>query len=249
MALREELERSGNWLFRWRSYFPFLFLPMLLLALRESEYLDRVFGSGAQTVWEVFCISLSFLGLLLRCLTIGWVPEGTSGRNTKAQLAEVLNLKGAYSIVRHPLYFANFLITMGMILFVQVWWFTVISVLLFWIYYERIMFAEEEFLREKFGDRYLQWAKRTPVFFPNPSKWIRPDSRFSMKMVLKREYSGFFGIIVMFVLLKFFANLLGEGQFRIRVTWVVFLLLGFAIYMVVHLLRKKTKFLHIHRKQ
>ena len=33
MALREELERSGNWLFRHRSYLPIVMLVPILVAL------------------------------------------------------------------------------------------------------------------------------------------------------------------------------------------------------------------------
>ena len=32
MALIEEMDRSGNWLFRWRSYLPFVFLPLIVTA-------------------------------------------------------------------------------------------------------------------------------------------------------------------------------------------------------------------------
>lgn len=166
MALREEFEKTGNWLFRRRGYFPFLIVPLLLLALRDSEQIEIRWGETALTFWEVFCIAVSFSGLALRCATLGWVNKGTSGRNTQAQRAETLNTQGAYSVVRHPLYLGNFLITMGFALFVEVWWFVMFTVLFFWLYYERIMFAEEEFLRRKFGASYRQWADETPAFWP-----------------------------------------------------------------------------------
>ena len=44
----------------------------------------------------------------------------------------------------------------------KVWWLPVIYSLAFWIYYERIMFAEEAFLRQKFGETYRRWAATTP---------------------------------------------------------------------------------------
>ena len=33
--------------------------------------------------WIVICLVVSFFGLLIRALTIGFTPAGTSGRNTK----------------------------------------------------------------------------------------------------------------------------------------------------------------------
>ena len=243
MALKEEFEKTGNWLFQRRSYLPFLVVPVLLLALRHSEQVEVVFGSTVQTLWEVFCITISFLGFALRCLTLGWVAEGTSGRNTKGQLAESLNTEGVYSVARHPLYLGNFLIILGFSLFVEVWWFALAMIFLFWIYYEKIMFAEEEFLRRKFGSVYEKWASETPVFWPNLKKWKRPNRKFSVKMILRREYSGFFGIIVAFIALKFMANWLAEGEFKFRAFWAVAFLGGLTVYLVLRTLRRKTKFL------
>ena len=113
MKIHDDVEKSGNWLFRQRSYFPLLIVPLLLLALRDSEYVEKQFGDLVQTYWEIFCILISFTGLAIRILTVGWIPEGTSGRNTKGQLAESLNTDGLYSVIRHPLYLGNFLIVFG----------------------------------------------------------------------------------------------------------------------------------------
>lgn len=242
--LREEFEKTGNWLFKNRSYFPFLILPLLFVALRHSERLES-FGNTVQTAWEVFCIVLSFSGYLIRCITIGWIFEGTSGRNTKGQLAKKLNTQGMYSIVRHPLYLGNFLITLGFILFVEVGWLVGMAVLLFWLYYERIMFAEEEFLRREFGEAYIRWASQTPAFIPSFRKWKRAPSSFSLRMILRREYSGFLGIITGFVALKFFAELLGEGELVFRKLWIVFLCLGLLVYFVLRTLRKHTNLLAV----
>ncbi len=109
MTIHNELEKQGNWLFRWRSYLPFLILPILLIALNESDFFERVLGIS-DLFWEILCLLLSFIGLAIRCLTIGYIPKSTSGRNTKKQIAEVLNTTGMYSIVRHPLYLGNFII-------------------------------------------------------------------------------------------------------------------------------------------
>ena len=164
MALREELEKQGNWLFRWRSYLPLAVFPILLIALRNSEHFEHAIGSSAVRFFEGFCIAISFIGLAIRSITVGYVSEGTSGRNTKGQRAKTLNTTGMYSIVRHPLYLGNFVIFLGVTLFVEVWWFILVAILLFWVYYERIMFSEEEFLRKKFGDLYLEWSDKTPAF-------------------------------------------------------------------------------------
>ena len=87
----------------------------------------------------------------VRSYTIGTTPRGTSGRNTEEQVAEQLNSSGIYSTVRHPLYLGNYLMWIGIVLFTKSISFTIIVSLMYWLYYERIMFAEERFLERKFG--------------------------------------------------------------------------------------------------
>ena len=245
MPLREELEKQGSWLFRWRSYLPLLILPVLFVALRDSESLELVSGDSADYFYEGFCMAISFLGLAIRCITVGYVLEGTSGTNKRAQKAESLNTTGMYSIVRHPLYLGNFIIILGIILFVQVWWFTLVAILAFWLYYERIMFTEEEFLRRKFGNLYLEWAQRTPAFLPKFKNWQQPSLVFSFRAVLGREYSGFFGIIVSFTFLEVIGDVFTEGKLELDLPWAILLIIGIIIYLTLRILKKKTKLLDV----
>ena len=245
MALREDLERQGSWLFRHRGQLPWIFLPLLLLALRDSELFERIFGDAVEDLWEFFCIGVSFSGLLIRCMTTAYVPEGTSGRNTKYQKADRLNTTGMYSIVRHPLYLGNFLIMLGMVLFLQVWWVVLISVLAFWIYYERIIFAEEEFLRDKFGNSFLKWAEETPAFLPKINRWQRPDLSFSFRTVLRREYTALFVITSSFTFLDIMGDLIVEGRLEIDTGWAVFFVTGLVIYLSLRTIKKKTRWLHV----
>jgi len=240
MALREELERQGNWLFRYRSYLPLLGIPILILALRKSEYMERNFGHAVEEFWGFFSICISFLGLGIRCAVAGYVPRGTSGKNTKSQVAETLNSTGMYSIVRNPLYLGNFVINLGMILFIEVWWLALIVLCGFWFYYERIILAEEEFLRKKFGSAFSEWAAKTPVFFPNFAKWERPGLPFSFKTVLRREFSTFFSIIATFTFLGIAADIFAEGKFELGLAWAVLFITGLVIYLTLRILKKRT---------
>jgi protein-S-isoprenylcysteine O-methyltransferase Ste14 len=244
MTIHKQLEKQGNWLFRWRSYLPLLILPILLAALNESESLERVLGVS-NLFWEIFCLLLSFVGLAIRCLTIGYVPKGTSGRNTKRQIAEVLNTTGMYSIVRHPLYLGNFIIFLGIVLFVQVWWFVLISVLAFWLYYERIIFAEEQFLQEKYGVLFLKWAEKTPLFLPKFRNWQKPALPFSSTNVLKREYTAFFLITTYFSVIDFLADIFAEGKLELELGWGVLFVIGLITYLTLGTLKTKTKILDV----
>jgi protein-S-isoprenylcysteine O-methyltransferase Ste14 len=244
MALREELELSGRWLFRWRSFMPLFLAVPILLAMQHPDYLSQ--DRPWPDYWGLFCMAVSLVGLGIRVLTVGCVPQGTSGRNTKAgQIAEVLNTTGMYSIVRHPLYLANFVVWLGVAMYCGVWWLVAIVALLFWIYYERIMFAEEEFLRRKFGDVYVQWAEKTPAFFPKLKGWRRPELPFSLRTVLRREYPGLFGIIAAFYVLKVYERVVVHRDLTVEPVWSGAFAAGLAIFLTLRTLKRKTRLLAV----
>jgi protein-S-isoprenylcysteine O-methyltransferase Ste14 len=244
MALREELERAGNWLFRWRSYVPLFLVVPMLAAMHHPDYLAQ--DRAGNDAWAVFCLAISLCGLGIRVLTVGYVPRGTSGRNTRdGQIAEVLNTTGMYSLVRHPLYLGNFTIWIGVSLFCRLWWLTAIFALVFWIYYERIMFAEEEFLRRKFGEAYLAWADSTPAFVPRLARWKRPDLPFSLRTVLRREYPGLFGICACFFALEAYQRVVIQGQWRPNPLWTGIFLAGLALFVTLRTLKRKTTLLSV----
>ena len=196
--------------------------------------------------WNLACFLVSAWGMIIRAITIGYTPKGTSGRNTKeGQIAETLNTKGIYSVVRHPLYLGNFFMWLGLILYSGTVWFIVFAIAFFWIYYERIMFAEEQFIRRKFGDTYLDWSSKTPAFFPALRKWESSNLTFSLKNVLKREYSGFFGTIFSFAYVNFIKNLFMGEQLWLDLKWQIAGTAGFIIFIVLRSLKKYTKVLHV----
>ena len=243
MALREEFERIGNWLFRWRSYLPLLLVGLFLLALKNFGYPER--SHALDELWEIFCLFVSFAGLGIRMYAVGCAPRGTSGRNVMEQRASVLNTTGMYSVVRHPLYLSNFLIWSGIALSIRSVWFFALTVLVFWLYYEKIMFAEEEFLRRQYGDSFLKWANATPSIFPNFKKWRRPDLPFELRNALRREYSGFFAIVSVYTVLEIIEEWIAEHRPKLDPLWVWIFLVGLVVYLVLMFLKKKTKLLDV----
>lgn len=245
MQLREQLEKQGRWLFKGRSYLPLIALPLVFLALGEPYKLEQMIGAAAINYWNGFCIIISFLGLIIRGVTVGYAPAGTSGRTTDRPEAARLNTSGMYSMIRHPLYLGNFLIILGITLFVQVWWLALITILAFWLYYERIMLAEEEFLRTEFGDSFREWTEKTPAFIIRLKDWKKPDLSFSIKNVLKREYAGFFVIVTSFTFLKILGDIFTKGALIINSRWIFAFIAGLFIFLILRTLKKKTKLLDV----
>ncbi len=98
-----------------------------------------------------------------------------------------MGMTGIYSIVRQPLSLFNFLIYFGICLLIGHLWFVITFCLLFWIYYERIMYAEEQFLYRKFGEDFVKWSAETPAFFPKFKIFVKPSHSFSWKKVIKKN--------------------------------------------------------------
>jgi len=237
MPLIEEFKRTGRWLFRWRSFLPLLAIFLFLVSLESYTY-----PKGNHTLdilWEIFCFIVSFTGLGIRIYTVGHTPKGTSGRGTKSQKASVLNTTGTYSIVRHPLYLGNFLIWAGISFFTHSFFFSIAAILLFSFYYERIIFVEEGFLQEKFGEEFKSWAEKTPVIFPRFRNRQKPALPFSIKTVLKREYAAFFLIITTFTCLEVIGDFYYKGKLQISWFYLLLFSFGLAVYIVLHILKKK----------
>jgi protein-S-isoprenylcysteine O-methyltransferase Ste14 len=243
MSLRNEFESSGSWFFRYRSYLPVCAVAVFLAAI-ESSATSRN-AENSRDFWDFACLLVSLLGLVVRAIAVGYAPEGTSGRNTRKQIAKTLNTTGMYSVVRHPLYFGNLLIVLGLSFFVRVWWMVLLVTSIFMLFYERIMFAEEAFLRKRFGDAFEQWAGVTPGIIPRMHGWKTPLLPFSVRTVLSREYTGFFGIISAFSFFELAAGFCATGTFGLRRVWMILLGLAAVLYVVLRALKKHTVLLHV----
>ena len=244
MPLREEFEQNGNWLFKRRSWLPLVLYPFAVAII--YFYPDTTHEHITSTRWGLICLLISLLGLVVRAMTVGFTPKGTSGRNTDAgQVAETLNQTGIYSVVRHPLYLGNLLMWLGLFMFIGVWWFVLICALAYWLYYERIMYAEEEFLRRSYSAQYEAWASRTPAFLPRFSGWIPSRLDFSFRNVLKREYNGMFATVISFVLINIISHYFTEDRFAVDAFWQLIFMLGAVTFLILRTLKKNTRMLEV----
>ena len=190
MKLQDSLEKQGEILFRNRGFIPILFI-LFSVPVSYFNSFDCLIDNKAVEYTILFSsIGFIVLGHLIRAQVILSRQDATSGRNRNEQVADSLNTKGWYSLVRNPLYVANFLIWFGLSIYLFSFWLSLILVLAFWMYYERIVFAEEAFLSRKFGEAYTKWCNETPVFIPKVTGYIPIKYKFSLSKVIFNEYSS-----------------------------------------------------------
>jgi protein-S-isoprenylcysteine O-methyltransferase Ste14 len=229
MPLIEDMERTGGWLFRWRSFLPVFLVPIALYV----AYVDDNLPAFNDLRWLATCVGVGFLGLVIRAFTIAYIPKGTSGRNTsEGQVALTLNSKGMYGYIRHPLYTGNYFMWLGIVMLTGNLFFTIAVSVAFWVYYTLIAMTEEKYLRSKFGQEYLDWASGTPAFLPRTLKWNPPGVFFSFRNVLKREYNGAYAMIISFSAIDF-AHSLREGYSSELHLKEVLMLSPFMMYLLL----------------
>jgi protein-S-isoprenylcysteine O-methyltransferase Ste14 len=211
--IAEGLALAGDALFRRRSYMPLVLLPLFLLTLVDTR-------PATSFVWELFCFAVALSGLLLRAFVVGTAPHGTSSRGTRRPTAESLSTRGAYSVVRHPLYLANTIVAVGCSMLSAAWYLPLIVILLSFIYHERIAAREEAFLQTTFGGQFQAWAARVPAMVPSFGTYVRSDVPFATRRVLVQEAHGLSAIGTAFLVLDTLEDSVRLGYFHIDRRWL-----------------------------
>ena len=247
MALQEELKTQGDFLFKNRSYLPLIILVIGLSVFIHSEYQNKIIDNRIPELFNYIWLSISLFGLYIRVVTVAHTPKNTFGRNTKeGQIAEQLNTTGIYSIVRHPLYLGNFFMWLGVAMLTNNTWFVIAFILLYAFYYERIMYAEESFLIQKFGDTYLDWAKNTPAFIPSFKYYQKAKYPFSIKKALKKEKNGLAAVFLIFWVFSFTGKMV-KGKAIEFDFWFYGALASTMIYIVLKIVKKQKLLDEINR--
>lgn len=241
MALQEEFEKQGNFLFRHRGT-----LPIIIFAAGVVAYADHITDlvnprDTFSDLYNCSCLLVTLFGLFIRIYTVGYSSKNTSGRNTQSQVADSVNTTGIYSVVRHPLYLGNFFMWLGMALLSRNPWFILAFICLYWLYYERIMFAEEQYLRKKFGDTYLQWAKITPAIIPGFRHYIPNVNHFNFYKVISQEKTGVMLVFALYFLFEQIYHYNVHDRVTIQYTfWLFSMLASVVAYIIIKIMEKYT---------
>ena len=175
--------KLGNFLFHNRNgLFP-IFYAMLFVPSPE------LFANPVTAMVIGFAITVS--GQLVRVLTIGLAYIIRGGRDRRVY-AEELVTTGIFAHCRNPLYVGNILILGGLGVASNSYLFVVIFAPVFLFFYQAIVLAEEDFLKQKFGEKYRLYRQQVNRWIP-ALKGLRStisDMKFKWKRVIIREYNS-----------------------------------------------------------
>lgn len=245
MKIADQLLNQGNVFFKNRSYIPLILLPFAFVATATSiEKFPMWFGHTGINFPERVAVVLCLIGFIIRMLTVGFTPANTSGRNTATQVADSLNTSGIYSTVRHPLYLGNYFMWLSIAALTADLYFVAIFSLLYFIFYERVMLAEEDFLSKKFGDSYTTWSQKVPTIIPNFSQWNSPNLYFSWKKVLAKEKNGVLAFFVLLAAFQMWTDYVQMGKVQLPHPWTLnALVITGLVYLILKIIKHQTDWL------
>jgi len=145
---------------------------------------------------------VAMAGGMLRLWAAGHIEKG-----------KVLTQGGPYAFTRNPLYLGSFFMALGIILAGQTYWLLLPFGVFFGAFYFPVIKAEEQELLNGYGDQFVEYSARVPLFIPGLRKSGPSSSTFQWSRVIRnREHRTIAGLILaetVLVLFMFFpANLI-----------------------------------------
>jgi protein-S-isoprenylcysteine O-methyltransferase Ste14 len=144
--------RIGAFLFKYRTWFPVIFLGIPVFSPGHATVASWVVGGTLVVIGEFFRLA-------------GVAAAGAVTRRRSRNVARLVTY-GVFAWSRNPLYNGNFLAWMGFVVISGVAWFLPFAVLIFAIEYSFIVRYEEGVLETTFGREYLDYKNCTPRWLP-----------------------------------------------------------------------------------
>ena len=182
--------------FKYRSYTPLPFV-VLMVVFQKATIESMLIGFVVLVLGEFFRLW-------------GVSYAGSETRTTSGVGGTYLVVSGAYAYVRNPLYLGNMLMYLGvgimsMALFPYL---QIIALCFFYWQYTVIIKEEENFLRGKYGQSYLDYCASVTKLIPNFSRYKNPGIEqplFNLQAGLRseRRTSQAIVLIVLLIIIRY----------------------------------------------
>jgi protein-S-isoprenylcysteine O-methyltransferase Ste14 len=235
--------KIGNFFFKYRNFL-FIFLYLLLFIPSPHLFPYRIFGEY-YWVWPIVIgLLITITGQAIRGATIGLAYIVRGGKEGKVY-AEDLVTTGIFSHCRNPLYVGNVLMLFGVGVLANSLIYTVVVMPLFFFIYQAIVLAEENFLRNKFGERFNDYCSRVNRWVPSLTNMGSTFSsmEFKWKRWILKEYNtqAVWLIGIVLILLFKYPQLTNyDEQKRNTLALIIVPFLGL-LYLFVRWLKKSKR--------
>jgi protein-S-isoprenylcysteine O-methyltransferase Ste14 len=173
--------RAGEWLFRRRS-----FLPFILIGVPLS-------GSAALPTTWALAAALIAAGIVIRFLGVAAAGPETR-RRTRAVRRLVVH--GPFAWTRNPIYVGNLLVWIGIALGTGDRRFACVAIAFFVACYSLIVRYEEAVLSSIFTERYAAYKRVTPRWLPRPPLAAAPVGKYDWRLAWRREWNTAVNILL-----------------------------------------------------
>ena len=233
----------GNFFFKYRNFL-FIFLYLALFIPSPKLFTPEVFGDSYYLWPIVLGLVITISGQAIRGATIGLAYIVRGGKDKKVYADELVT-EGIFSHCRNPLYVGNILMLLGVGILSNSLIYVGILIPLFLFIYQAIVLAEENFLRNKFGEQFNAYCSRVNrwwINLKNIGNTFR-SMQFNAKRWILKEYNTQFiwlaGIAA--ILLVNYPHLTqNDSEFRNLLLTVIFIVLALG-YILVRYLKKSGK--------
>lgn len=231
----------GNFFFKYRNIL-FIFLYFALFIPSPYLFKEATFGSNYYLYPLIIGLVITIFGQLIRGITIALAYIVRGGKN-KEVYADTLVINGLFSHCRNPLYVGNILMLLGVGILINSLLYIFIFIPLFLFIYQAIVLAEENFLRNKFGqefDNYCNKVSRWWINFRNIGKTISGMSFNGKRWFIKEYNTQTVWLAGIFFILLFRYPQLTQGNVTLRNTIFIVLMFILGVYYLIIRYLKKT---------
>ncbi len=208
-GMRAALLAYGNFVFRYRDYLAPVIVLLIVVLTRP-----RPWGGDPRRdlVLDAVGLAVALCGQALRVVVIGLAYIQRGGKN-KRIAADRLVTDGVFAHCRHPLYVGNFLLFVGLMLIWNSPWAYILGVGGVGFSLFSMAYAEEAFLRRKFGAEYDAYCARVNRFVPDLRGIGQTIARFEFdwKRVVRKDYGTTFTWTTTALLLIVLQHVIWEG--------------------------------------
>ena len=224
--------KIGNFLFRFRSFTP---VPLIIVVF---VFFRPEINPAMNNVLIISGLLVMFSGELIRIISVGFSFTGTSGRESFLR-ADNLNVSGIYSVIRNPLYIGNLLIYTGLLIAYSNIYALIFFDLLLIVQYYFIVLAEENFLKETYGDEYLSYKKIVKSILPRFGNYKKPENKFNKLKVIFKENDSIFNALVIFGIIELYKGYISTGGIVHGKSYSVYFGVLIISYIIIKILKKK----------